>query len=208
MGLATMPCQVAWSSLQHIYRSPCRAVSPRLPPPYSPPTNTHAPNPAGGHLEYQEGFEGCAARELQEETGIEVEPSCTRFAHAVNTVFPDGRHYVTIFMQCAVPEVSTAADSGRPAVLTWQPLPRAALPSSFALHQPLDPTPSDPAIPTPCIAPATHRRAAGHASPKHGAGQVRGLGVRGVGGHPAATVCTAAEAHRCGVPPPEGWCRR
>jgi 8-oxo-dGTP diphosphatase len=53
----------------------------------------------GGHLELNESFEECAARELLEETGIDVPTSEFRFLTAVNTVFPEsGKHYVTIFM--------------------------------------------------------------------------------------------------------------
>ena len=53
---------------------------------------------AGGHLEYGESFEECAAREVLEETGIEIEN--VQFLTAVETLFEaDKRHYVTIFMK-------------------------------------------------------------------------------------------------------------
>lgn len=57
----------------------------------------------GGHLEYGESFEACAAREVLEETGLAVPPAALSFAHAMNTVFPHGAHYVTIFMHASVP---------------------------------------------------------------------------------------------------------
>ncbi|KAK4897190.1 hypothetical protein LTR27_005083 [Elasticomyces elasticus] len=51
----------------------------------------------GGHLDFGESFEDCAAREIKEETGIDIEN--IRFLTATNTVFGDtGKHYVTIFM--------------------------------------------------------------------------------------------------------------
>jgi 8-oxo-dGTP diphosphatase len=53
----------------------------------------------GGHLEFGEAFEECAARETMEETGVQIwEP---RFLTATNSVMsgPDqGSHYVTIFI--------------------------------------------------------------------------------------------------------------
>ncbi|KAK3067338.1 hypothetical protein LTS18_001172, partial [Coniosporium uncinatum] len=53
----------------------------------------------GGHLEYGESFEECAAREVLEETGLDV--SELRFLTATNSVFDDvKKHYVTIFMAC------------------------------------------------------------------------------------------------------------
>ncbi|KAF2098237.1 hypothetical protein NA57DRAFT_77029 [Rhizodiscina lignyota] len=57
---------------------------------------------AGGHLEAGESFEACAAREVLEETALEVEQ--LRFLTATNTInLADAktgelRHYVTIFM--------------------------------------------------------------------------------------------------------------
>lgn len=50
----------------------------------------------GGHLEYGESFEACAGRELREETGLAIHG--LRFLTAVNSVFEEGKHYVTIFM--------------------------------------------------------------------------------------------------------------
>ncbi|KAH8674150.1 NUDIX hydrolase domain-like protein [Xylariales sp. PMI_506] len=62
----------------------------------------------GGHLEFGEEPEECAARELLEETGLRVSvddapppPHGPRFFTAVNSCMPaDGKHYVTLFMVC------------------------------------------------------------------------------------------------------------
>ena len=49
-------------------------------------------------MEFQEEFDTCAARELLEETGLKGNHTPI-FEHAVNTIFPHGAHYVTIFMK-------------------------------------------------------------------------------------------------------------
>ncbi|KAK0316794.1 hypothetical protein LTR01_000545 [Friedmanniomyces endolithicus] len=55
----------------------------------------------GGHLDFGESFEQCAAREVKEETGLDVQD--VRFLTATNTVFGGtGKHYVTIFMTAMV----------------------------------------------------------------------------------------------------------
>lgn len=57
----------------------------------------------GGHLEMGESWEECAAREVLEETGLEV--FGLRFATAVNSIFAPDKHYVTIFMRGEVAQV-------------------------------------------------------------------------------------------------------
>lgn len=50
----------------------------------------------GGHLEFGETPEQCAARETLEETGLKV--SKVRFLTATNDILPaDNKHYITIF---------------------------------------------------------------------------------------------------------------
>ena len=51
----------------------------------------------GGHLDFGETPEGCAAREAREEVGLEVVD--IRFRAVTNDLFEEtGRHYVTLWM--------------------------------------------------------------------------------------------------------------
>jgi len=53
----------------------------------------------GGHLEFGETPEECAAREILEETGLQVKN--IRFLTATNDVMrEEGKHYVTMFVVC------------------------------------------------------------------------------------------------------------
>jgi 8-oxo-dGTP diphosphatase len=53
----------------------------------------------GGHLEFGESPEECAAREILEETGLKVKN--IRFLTATNDVMKkDNKHYITMFMVC------------------------------------------------------------------------------------------------------------
>jgi 8-oxo-dGTP diphosphatase len=51
----------------------------------------------GGHLEFGETPEACAAREAFEETGVQVTNVC--FIGLTNDVFDESRHYITIWMR-------------------------------------------------------------------------------------------------------------
>jgi 8-oxo-dGTP diphosphatase len=51
----------------------------------------------GGHLEFGESFEDTAAREVKEETGLEI--TNIRFGGVTNDYFADeSKHYVTVWM--------------------------------------------------------------------------------------------------------------
>jgi 8-oxo-dGTP diphosphatase len=65
----------------------------------------------GGHLEFGETPEECAARESMEETGLKV--SHVRFLTATNDYMPaENKHYITLFMVCV-----RDSDSDEPQVL-------------------------------------------------------------------------------------------
>jgi 8-oxo-dGTP diphosphatase len=51
----------------------------------------------GGHLDFGETLEGCAAREVKEEVGLDVFD--VRFRCVTNDVFEEeGKHYITVWM--------------------------------------------------------------------------------------------------------------
>jgi len=52
----------------------------------------------GGRLEFGESWEGCAAREVLEETGVKI--TNVRFLAATNDIFKtEGKHYMTVWVQ-------------------------------------------------------------------------------------------------------------
>ncbi|KAJ9644022.1 hypothetical protein H2201_006645 [Coniosporium apollinis] len=73
----------------------------------------------GGHLDFGESLEACAAREVLEETGLTI--GNVRFMTVTNDVMEaEGKHYVTIYMGGMVegektePEVSCSEGSAAP----------------------------------------------------------------------------------------------
>ena len=52
----------------------------------------------GGHLDFGETLEGCAAREAKEEVGVDVVG--IRFRAVTNDIFEEtGKHYVTVWLE-------------------------------------------------------------------------------------------------------------
>ncbi|KAK9091124.1 hypothetical protein Sjap_024301 [Stephania japonica] len=85
----------------------------------------------GGHLEFGESFEECAAREVKEETGLDIEK--IEFLTATNTVFSDEprpAHYVTIFIRAVLANPQQEAQNLEPekcdgwAWYSWNDLPK------------------------------------------------------------------------------------
>lgn len=56
----------------------------------------------GGHLEHGESFFACAERETLEETGLKVRG--VKVMSVTNDVFPENKHYITIFVLCEMLE--------------------------------------------------------------------------------------------------------
>ncbi|XP_041012739.1 nudix hydrolase 1 [Juglans microcarpa x Juglans regia] len=69
----------------------------------------------GGHLEFGESFEECAARELKEETGLDIDK--VEYLTVTNTLFleePKPSHYVTIFMRAFLTDPNQAPQNLEP----------------------------------------------------------------------------------------------
>lgn len=82
----------------------------------------------GGHLEFGESFEACAAREAAEETGLRI--AIEGIGPCTNDVMPaEHRHYVTVFVLSAsasasgTPEVREPDKCERWAWFDWAALP-------------------------------------------------------------------------------------
>ncbi|GMH27535.1 hypothetical protein Nepgr_029378 [Nepenthes gracilis] len=69
----------------------------------------------GGNLEYGESFEGCAARELKEETGLDI--ANTELLTVTNNLFDDGptpAHYITVLMRSSMANPSQVPQNLEP----------------------------------------------------------------------------------------------
>lgn len=80
----------------------------------------------GGHLEKGETPQECAIRETMEEAGLRIESA--RIVAVTNDFFPDGGHYVTIWMKAdGVEEGEVMLDPTEASEYGW--FPSDALPS-------------------------------------------------------------------------------
>ena len=79
----------------------------------------------GGHLDFGETLEGCAARETKEEVGLDVFD--VRFRTITNDIFEtEGKHYITIWMDArSTGEPYLAADEEAEEIgwYAWDALP-------------------------------------------------------------------------------------
>ena len=76
----------------------------------------------GGHLEYGETRDKCAAREVSEETGLTIKN--IRFASVTNDIFEDDKkHYITLFVTADCNEGEPEKCGGWEG-FPWEDLPR------------------------------------------------------------------------------------
>src|SRR5215216_1276888 len=80
----------------------------------------------GGHLDFGETPEGCAAREAKEEVGVDVVD--IRFRTVTNDVFEaTGRHYITIWMEGRIgsgePRIASEREVSEIGWYAWDSLP-------------------------------------------------------------------------------------
>ncbi|KAF2732973.1 hypothetical protein EJ04DRAFT_440020 [Polyplosphaeria fusca] len=74
----------------------------------------------GGHLEHGEGFAACAAREVMEETGLQIKD--VKVLAATSDVFDSGEHYVTVFVRATRQhDVEPALEPDKCAKWEWVP---------------------------------------------------------------------------------------
>ena len=80
----------------------------------------------GGHLDFRETLEGCAAREAKEEVGVEVVD--IRFRSVTNDIFEEnGRHYVTIWLEgksIGEPRIVSEKEVAEIGWFDWDALPQ------------------------------------------------------------------------------------
>jgi 8-oxo-dGTP diphosphatase len=81
----------------------------------------------GGHLDFGETLEGCAAREAKEEVGLDVTE--IRFRTVTNDIFEEqGRHYITIWMEgksvSGEPYIASEREAEEIGWYAWDALPQ------------------------------------------------------------------------------------
>ncbi len=78
----------------------------------------HSP---GGHLEWMEDWATCYVRELEEETGIVVDPSSVRYLGATNDKMDsESKHYITIHMMATWDQKQTPRRMEQSKCLGWE----------------------------------------------------------------------------------------
>ena len=105
-------------------------------------------SPPGGHLDFGETPEACAARETLEETGVRVRD--VEFVAITNDFMEDkGKHYITIWMRGVADEsAAVLADPAEIAELGWfaadaLPTPQAIYFENFLAGRSLPPAPAN-----------------------------------------------------------------
>ena len=91
----------------------------------------------GGHLEFGETVEQCAAREVLEETGLDIQVVAR--GPYTNNMFPEGgKHYVTLFVvahaQEGIPWVREPEKCSAWGWFRWSELPRPLFPPLANLY--------------------------------------------------------------------------
>jgi 8-oxo-dGTP diphosphatase len=90
------------------------------------PHGTGTWSPPGGHLDFGETLEGCAAREAKEEVGVDV--ADIRFRCVTNDIFEgDGKHYITLWMEgtpIGEPRIVSQEEVAEIGWFAWDALPR------------------------------------------------------------------------------------
>ena len=90
------------------------------------PHGTGAWSTPGGHLDFGEALESCAAREAKEEVGVDV--TDVRFRAVTNDVFEEtGKHYVTVWLEgkpVGDPFVAAEREVEEIGWFTWDALPQ------------------------------------------------------------------------------------
>ena len=84
-------------------------------------------SPPGGHLDFGESPEQCAAREAKEEVGVDV--ANLEFRAVTNDIFEDsGRHYITLWLEAGSisgePSIHAEKEVQEIGWFDWDALPR------------------------------------------------------------------------------------
>ena len=90
------------------------------------PHGTGTWSPPGGHLDFGETLEGCAAREAKEEVGVDV--ADIRFRCVTNDIFEeDGKHYITLWLEgkpIGEPQIVSEEEVAEIGWFAWDALPQ------------------------------------------------------------------------------------